>query len=60
MRLAAPAHEGKANAELARFLGVTLGVRARDVTLATGARARRKIVHVRGVDEAAARAKLKL
>ena len=60
VRLAAPAHEGKANAELARFLGATLGVRARAVTLVGGVRARRKTVYVRGVDVAAARAKLQM
>jgi hypothetical protein len=60
VRLGAPAHEGKANAELARFLAARLGVRARDVTLAAGRRARRKTVHVRGVDVTVARAKLQL
>ncbi len=60
VRLAAPAREGKANAELARLLGRALGVRARDVTLVAGARTRRKTVNVRGIGESAAHAKLKL
>jgi uncharacterized protein (TIGR00251 family) len=60
VRLAAPAHEGKANAELARLLAKKLGVRRGEVTLAGGARSRRKTVHVRGVDVATVHAKLGL
>jgi uncharacterized protein (TIGR00251 family) len=48
VRLAAPAHEGKANAELIRFIAETLGVARGDVRLAAGARGRRKVVRVRG------------
>ncbi|HQJ96984.1 MAG TPA: DUF167 domain-containing protein [Thermoleophilia bacterium] len=58
VRLRAPAREGKANAELARLLAAKLGVRAEDVHLRAGAHGRRKTVHVRGVDVAAARARL--
>ena len=60
VRLAAPAQEGKANAELARLLASLLGVRRRDVTLAAGATGRRKVVRVRGIDPAAAHEKLRL
>ena len=58
VRLAAPAHEGKANVELARLLAARLGVRRRDVTLVSGATGRRKLVRVRGVTLAAARERL--
>ena len=60
VRLAAPAHEGKANAELARLLASVLGVRRRDVTLVAGATGRRKLVRVHGVDPVAAHDKLGL
>lgn len=54
LRLAAPAHEGKANAELVRYVAELFGVRRRQVTIAAGASARRKVVDVQGVtiDEA--------
>jgi len=58
VRLAAPAHEGKANAELVRLLASLLKVPRRDVSLATGATGRRKLMRVRGVDPAAAHEKL--
>jgi hypothetical protein len=58
VRLAAPAHEGKANLELARLLASVLAVRRRDVTLDAGAKGRRKVVRVRGVDLATAHEKL--
>lgn len=54
VRLAAPAHEGRANAELVRFLAEALGVSRSDVELRSGAGARRKVVHVRGMSVAAA------
>ena len=58
VRLAAPAHEGRANAELVRFLAGVLGVAAGDVTLERGARGRRKLVRVRGIDLRAAHDRL--
>jgi uncharacterized protein (TIGR00251 family) len=60
LRLAAPAHEGKANAELARFVAELLGVRRRQVTIAGGATSRRKVVEVRGVTAEEARRRLRL
>jgi uncharacterized protein len=60
VRVAAPAREGRANAELTRFIAVTLGVRGADVTLARGASGRRKLVRVRGVEPAEARDRLGL
>lgn len=50
VRLAASAHEGKANTELVRFLAGALGVAAGDVILLRGATGRRKLVRVRGID----------
>ena len=49
IRLAAPPVEGRANAELVRFLVAVLGVRAADVRIAAGATGRRKRVVVTGL-----------
>ena len=49
IRLAAPAREGKANAELVRFLAELLGVTRKDVTVTAGSGGRRKLVHVAGM-----------
>jgi uncharacterized protein (TIGR00251 family) len=46
VRLAAPPVEGKANAELVRFLAEAFGVRQRDVTLVRGEKAREKTVRI--------------
>lgn len=46
IRLAAPANDGKANAELVRFLARTLGVPPRLVTLVRGQASRDKVVQV--------------
>ena len=46
LRLAAPPVEGKANAELLRFLAAAFGVPARAVVLVRGAMAREKIVRI--------------
>ncbi len=48
LRLAAPPLEGKANAELIRFLAEALGVSPRAVTLVAGNASRRKRVAVAG------------
>lgn len=52
IRLAAPANDGKANAELVRFLAAALGVPPRTVTLVRGHGSRDKVVEVAdpGVD----------
>ncbi|MCX6023207.1 MAG: DUF167 domain-containing protein [Chloroflexi bacterium] len=57
VRVAAPPVEGKANAALLAFLAGVLGVRARAVTLVSGAAARRKLIAVEGLttDEALTR-----
>ena len=46
VRLAAPAVEGKANAELLRFLADAFDVPARDVMLLRGETSRQKVVRV--------------
>lgn len=46
VRVAAPANEGKANAELIRFLARTLGVSRSSVELLSGERSRDKVVGV--------------
>jgi hypothetical protein len=46
VRLAAPPVEGKANAELLRFLAAAFGVPARAVTLVRGETSRQKVVRV--------------
>ncbi len=60
VRLAAPAHEGRANAELIRLVAAVLGVLRREVELAAGATGRRKLLHVRGVTLEEARRRLRL
>jgi len=52
LKIKAPAVEGKANAELVRFLAETFGVRLNAVTLLRGETARLKVVRIEGVDEA--------
>lgn len=58
IRLAAPPVEGKANAELLRWLADYLGVPRKAVTLLSGERNRHKIVAVDGLDAGAALAML--
>ena len=60
LRLAAPALEGRANAELVRLVAETLGVPRRQIDLATGATGRRKLLRVRGVTLEEARRRLRL
>ena len=60
VRLSAPAHEGKANAELIRLVAETLGVSRRHVRLTSGASGRRKVLRVDGVTTAEARRRLRL
>ncbi len=48
IRLAAPPVDGKANEALIGFLAETFGVRQRDVSIASGASSRRKIVRISG------------
>ncbi len=50
VKVKAPAVEGKANAELIRFLAETFGVRASAVTLLRGETARLKVVRLDGVE----------
>ena len=60
LRLAAPGHEGKANAELVRLVAEALGVPRRQVDIVRGATGRRKVIHVGGVTLEEARRKLRL
>ena len=53
--LKAPPVDGKANAELVRFLAGALGVRKSDVRVAKGESSRRKVVLVEGATVAALR-----
>ena len=48
VRLQAPPVDGKANAELCRFLGEALGLPKGAVTLGRGASSRQKIVEITG------------
>lgn len=50
VKVKAPAVEGKANAELLRFLAECFGVRPQAVTLVRGGTARLKTVHIEGAD----------
>lgn len=49
IKLKAPPVDGKANAELRRFLAETLGLPKAAVTLATGETARQKRVQIEGL-----------
>ena len=60
VRVAAPASEGRANRELCRLLGETLGVPTRAVEIVAGAGSRRKQARVVGVEPKAARRALGL
>jgi hypothetical protein len=51
LRLAAPAHEGKANAALIEFLAGYFGVPRRSITIVSGMRSRRKRVSIEGAEE---------
>ncbi|MEN9506886.1 MAG: hypothetical protein RI958_2812 [Actinomycetota bacterium] len=48
IRVTAPPSEGRANTEVVDVLAQALGVRRTDVHVVSGARSRRKIVHVDG------------
>ena len=58
LKIAAPAADGKANAELLDFLADRLGVSAEMLELVGGEQSREKMVAVTGMDEAAARKRL--
>ncbi|HQF51611.1 MAG TPA: DUF167 domain-containing protein [Thermoleophilia bacterium] len=60
VRLAAPPVEGRANAELVRFVAQELRVTPRAVSLSAGGRSRRKLLHVAGVTLDDARRRLGL
>lgn len=60
VRLAAPPAEGRANAELVRFLAKQLGIPREAVGLAAGGRSRRKLVRLTGVTLDEARRRLSL
>ena len=49
VRLAAPAHEGRANAALIEFLAGHYGVPKRNVRIAAGLKSRRKRVVIEGL-----------
>jgi uncharacterized protein len=58
LRLAAPAREGRANAELIRFLAATLDVRRARVIIEAGEGSRRKVVRVTAIDQGVVSARL--
>ena len=60
VRLQAPPVEGAANKALCKFLAEVLGVRASDVQVVMGERARDKIVHIAGISQAEAQRRLGL
>lgn len=51
VRVAAPAHEGKANEELRRFVARAFGVRRAAVSVVRGERSREKTLWIAGADE---------
>lgn len=58
VKVAAPALDGKANAELLEFLATTLGVSTRMLTLVRGEKSRDKVIAVDDMDEVEARRRL--
>jgi uncharacterized protein len=50
--VAAPPEDGRANEAVAEVLGAALGVRARDVTVVRGHKAREKLIEVQGLTDA--------
>jgi len=52
VKVKAPAVEGKANAELVRFLAAHFGVRPNAVTIVRGETARLKVVRIDGLEDA--------
>ncbi len=55
LRIAAPPVDGKANAEVERFLAKLLGVPRSDVAVIRGASSKDKVILVRGLKEAETR-----
>lgn len=51
VRVAAPAHEGRANRALCRLLAERLAVAPSRVTIARGGRSREKLVEVDGIEQ---------
>jgi len=60
VRIAAPATEGKANRALERFLAEVLGVPPSAVLVTRGLASRHKVVHVHGLSQEEATARLAL
>ncbi len=58
--IAAPPVDGEANEELVRFLSRALGVGKRDVSIVRGESGRHKRVHITGISETDARARIAL
>ena len=56
IKVKAPAVEGKANAELLRFLAERLGVRPNALQIVRGETAKTKVLAIEGVDEEKLRA----
>jgi uncharacterized protein YggU (UPF0235/DUF167 family) len=52
--------DGAANAELVRALSSALDVPARDISIVSGERGRRKVVEIRGLDAATIRKRLSI
>jgi uncharacterized protein (TIGR00251 family) len=52
VRVAAPAHDGRANRALCRLLAKRLGVPPSRLVIARGQRSREKLVEIDGVDQA--------
>ncbi|WP_309382080.1 DUF167 domain-containing protein [Cerasicoccus frondis] len=52
VRIAAPPVDGKANAELVKFLAKYLGVAKREITLVSGEGSRHKVLAVEGMTDA--------
>jgi uncharacterized protein len=58
LAVAAPPEGGRANAAVTKFLGLSLGVDARTVTVTRGRSSRSKVVEIAGLDEAEVRRRI--
>lgn len=58
IKIKAPAVEGKANAELLRYLAERLGIRQNCLQILRGDTAKLKVIQIQGIEDAALREKL--
>jgi hypothetical protein len=58
IKIHAPPHDGKANAEVVRFLAESIGCQRSGITIKSGEKARNKIIEITGVSPEEVRRRL--